>query len=256
MRTILSPTIPTFRLFLKKISKMCLNAPGNNNQAKMVHMKDQNRIKRERWTFQFLEDRTDDEGRIHAGRSNYQTTWLKCYPWKQDFFYSYKYLPGRKVLFKKKKEVVMGIVKTALCSWDEKNWEWMRFHLCGHRKVFSFYSWIFRAADLIPEQGAKVAVIMSICPRYSAPEMSHLPVQGHINHSYLGWHASFGSSIDACHLHPRYLRCVGLLLQANEGSLQQTACSWVCGVWSALCFMKDGNCPSVFIVISVGFFAF
>lgn len=67
-----------------------------------------------------------------------------------------------------------------------------------------------------------MSVIMSICPRCSDPEMSHLPVQGLINLSYLGYHALFGPSVDICHLHPRYLRRVGLLLQANEGSLQQT----------------------------------
>lgn len=26
-----------------------------------------------------------DDNYIHAERSKYQTTWLKCYPWKRDF---------------------------------------------------------------------------------------------------------------------------------------------------------------------------
>lgn len=97
----------------------------------------------------------------------------------------------------------------------------MYFHLCGcisvHRNVFSFPLKIVRVADRIEEQGAKVAVIMSICPRYSAPEMSHLLVQGPpISLSYLVCHGSFGPSVDTCHLHPRHLCWVGLLLQANE----------------------------------------
>lgn len=91
------------------------------------------------------------------------------------FLYSYKSLFSRKVLIKKiiKKgggEVVMGTMKTALCSWDEGFWEWMYFHLwggiSGYRNVFSFplkFSGLLMYY-IIQEEGAKVAVVIHVSP--------------------------------------------------------------------------------------------
>lgn len=89
-------------------------------------------------------------------------------------------------------------------------------------------------------------MIISISLRYNAPEMSHLLVQGPISLLCLVCHGLFGPSVDTCHLHPRYLRCVGLW-QANERRcIQETVLIAEFVVWSALHFMKEGNCPGFY----------
>lgn len=46
---------------------------------------------------------------------------------------------------------------------------------------FLLSSQMFKVADIVQEQGVKVAVIMSSCPRCSSSEVSHLLVQGFIS---------------------------------------------------------------------------